>query len=204
MRDHLVFYLNGRRHAVSGPAAGLTLSEYLRCGEKLVGTKLACSEGDCGACTVLVGEPDTDETRFAYRTIDSCIAFVYQLDRRHIVTVEGVADPPVRPGAPPTLSTVQQAMVDCHGSQCGFCTPGFVMAIHGLIEAEGADGPIDEETARIGLSGNLCRCTGYAQILDAVSRCTPANTTSIAERYDAAPMLADFARLGDEPVHVNA
>jgi xanthine dehydrogenase small subunit len=209
MRDSLVFYLNGSRHEVRGEAAGLTLSDYLRggewlrggCGslqgERLCGTKIACAEGDCGACTVLVGKPAEDGRSVAYQSIDACIAFVYQMDRRHIVTVEGVQD-----GV--ALSPVQQAMIDCHGSQCGFCTPGFVMALQGLVEeAEGA-GPLDDESLRLGLSGNLCRCTGYSQILDAGKRLDPKRVPSISKRYDTTAMLADFATLGDGPVRVNS
>lgn len=208
MRDSLVFYVNGVRHEVRGGAAGLTLSDYLRggCGslqgERLCGTKIACAEGDCGACTVLVGRPADDgqsphEPTLAYQSIDACIAFVYQMDRRHVVTVEGVQD-----GA--MLSPVQQAMVDCHGSQCGFCTPGFVMALQGLVEESAGDGPLEDDTLRLGLSGNLCRCTGYSQILDAGKRLDPKRVPSISKRYDTTAMLADFATLGDGPVWVNS
>lgn len=202
MRDSLVFYVNGSRHEVRGEPAGLTLSDYLRggCGslqgDRLCGTKIACAEGDCGACTVLVGKPAGDGRSLAYQTIDACIAFVYQMDRRHIVTVEGVQD-----GV--TLSPVQQAMIDCHGSQCGFCTPGFVMALQGIVEESDSAGPLDD-ALRLGLSGNLCRCTGYSQILDAGKRLDPKRVPSISKRYDTTAMLADFAMLGDSPVRVNS
>jgi len=209
MRDSLVFYVNGIRHEVRGPAAGLTLSDYLRGGEwwrgssgtlpgeRLCGTKIACAEGDCGACTVLVGKPADDGKSVAYQTIDACIAFVYQMDRRHVVTIEGVQDGP-------TLSPVQQAMIDCHGSQCGFCTPGFVMALQGLVEESDDNGPLEDDRLRLGLSGNLCRCTGYSQILDAGRRLDPERVPSISTRYETAAMLADFATLGDGPVRVNS
>lgn len=204
MRDQLVFYLNATRQAVRGDEVGLTLSDFLRRGaggERLCGTKIACAEGDCGACTVLVGRPTDDRKRIAYQTIDACIAFVYQLDRCHVVTVEGLAE---RAGAsePTDLTGVQQAMIDCHGSQCGFCTPGFVMAMHGLVEQ--ADGNLTDDQLRLGLSGNLCRCTGYAQILEAGYRCDPAEIGSVGDRFDTAAMLADFASLVPDAVHVNA
>lgn len=205
MRDHLVFYVNGARHEVRGREAGLTLSDYLRDGrgkdsERLPGTKIACAEGDCGACTVLVGEADRKANEFSYKTIDACIAFVYLMDRRHVVTVEGLADPAAE------LTPVQQAMVDCHGSQCGFCTPGFVMAMHGLVEArqDQTAGELTDDELRLGLSGNLCRCTGYSQILDAGRRCHPSAIGTVAKRFDTTAMLADFAELGEAAVHVNA
>ena len=127
MLDHVLVYVNGRRHEVRGRDAFLSLSDYLRRVRGLIGTKIVCSEGDCGACTVLIGRPAADGSRLVYRPVDSCIQFMFQLDGTHIVTVEGLggeADP----------SAVQQAMIDCHGSQCGFCTPGFVVAMTGLLE----------------------------------------------------------------------
>jgi len=229
MRDHLVFYVNGIRHLVRGEQAALTLSDYLRTGAdylrtgadylrggalsakhqgarclsapSLTGTKVACAEGDCGACSVLVGKPDFAAGRFEYQTIDACIAFVYQMDGRHVVTVEGIQQ------EDGTLSQVQTAMVDCHGSQCGFCTPGFVMALHGLLETrqqQPQPKPLTDDELRLGLSGNLCRCTGYHQILEAGHSCDPAATASVSAPFDTAAMLADFSAMGSGPVCVNA
>ncbi|MEO0529927.1 MAG: FAD binding domain-containing protein [Planctomycetota bacterium] len=200
MRDHLVFYVNATRHTVRGDEAGLTLSDFLRqgrSGQRLCGTKIACAEGDCGACTVLVGTPDGDGKRFVYRTIDACIAFVYQLDCKHIVTVEGLA-------SEGQLNAAQQAMVDCHGSQCGFCTPGFVMALQGLVEEQEDGKPLSDDQLRLGLSGNLCRCTGYSQILDAGHAIDPAKAGRAAATYDTQTMLAEFAEIVRDTVHVNA
>ncbi|TWT87642.1 Nicotinate dehydrogenase FAD-subunit [Pseudobythopirellula maris] len=206
MRDRLVFYLNDERHEVAGADAALTLTDYLRrpgpvagrsAAEALVGTKVVCSEGDCGACTVLVGSPTENGERFAYRTIDACIAFIYQLDRRHVVTVEGV-------GPCGALTGVQDAMVRNHGSQCGFCTPGFVMAMHGLMEqAEGADTALDDAALRLGLSGNLCRCTGYGQILEAGRELRPSAIPGVADRFDTAAMLTEFTALGGKGVVID-
>ena len=157
MLDHLLVWVNGHRHEVRGREAFLSLSDYLRrvCG--LTGTKIVCSEGDCGACSVLIGRAAADGSRLVYRPVDSCIQFLFQLDGTHIVTIEGLggeADP----------SAVQQAMIECHGSQCGFCTPGFVVAMTGLLEDRDE---LDESAMRCGLTGNLCRCTGYTSIIDA-------------------------------------
>ncbi|TWT47496.1 Nicotinate dehydrogenase FAD-subunit [Botrimarina hoheduenensis] len=208
MRDHLVFYLNGQRHTAGASEATLTLSEYLRDGHgsagRLCGTKIACAEGDCGACTVLVGKPVPGEDRLVYETLDACIAFVFQMDRRHVVTVEGVGGKPETTPAT-RLTPPQQAMVICHGSQCGYCTPGFVMALHGLAEAASQDVPpkgYSEDELRLGLSGNLCRCTGYEQILEAGRSLAAQTVGPLDQRYDAAAICADFAQLGETSVRL--
>src|SRR5262245_23624934 len=107
MRDNLLFYVNGRRCQVSGETAFLSLTDFLRSHLHLTGTKVVCSEGDCGACTVLVGRPDGERLR--YETVDACIQFLYQLDGKHVVTVEGLK-------ADGRLSPVQEAMIAYHGS----------------------------------------------------------------------------------------
>jgi xanthine dehydrogenase small subunit len=201
MRDHLVLYINGARQEVRGRDAFLSLSDYLRrrCG--LVGTKIVCSEGDCGACTVLVGRPTPGRDALAYRPVDSCIQFMFQLDGAHVVTVEGL-----RPDR--GLNAVQQAMIDCHGSQCGFCTPGFVVAMTGLLEQTNGDAldgnPFDHEAWRRGLTGNLCRCTGYAPILDAAIQACEAEHQRLNDLYLAAPMLSDLDAIADDPIEIEA
>ncbi|MFM7183968.1 MAG: xanthine dehydrogenase small subunit [Planctomycetota bacterium] len=159
MRDHLVLWVNGVRREVRGGDAFLTLSDWLRGRLGLVGTKIMCAEGDCGACTVLVAEP-VERGRPRFLPIDSCIRFLFQVDGCHVVTVDGLAN-----GG--SLAPVQQAMIDCHGSQCGFCTPGFVMALAGGRHAEAAGEVVDW---RKELAGNLCRCTGYVSIFEAAER----------------------------------
>jgi len=136
------------------PPADLTVLEYVR-SQGLTGTKEGCASGDCGACTVMLGEDVQGEIR--YRTVNACILPVGQLEGRQLLTVEGLADAG-------ELHPAQQAMVDCHGSQCGFCTPGFVMSLACLVE-EGVNA--DRENVLQGISGNLCRCTGYRPIVDA-------------------------------------
>ncbi|MBB3601719.1 carbon-monoxide dehydrogenase small subunit [Mycolicibacterium sp. BK556] len=127
----------------------LTLADFLRerCG--LTGTHLGCEHGSCGACTVLL---DGSAVR-------SCLVFAVQAEGSEVSTVEGVAS------ADGELSPVQAALRDCHGLQCGFCTPGFVMSITALLRDN--PHPTDEEI-REGLSGNFCRCTGYQGIINAV------------------------------------
>ena len=127
MLDHLLIWVNGRRHEIRGRDAFLSLSDFLRRRLGLTGTKIVCSEGDCGACSVLIGRPTADGDKLVYRPVDSCIQFMFQLDGAHVITVEGL-------GGEANPSAVQQAMIEHHGSQCGFCTPGFVVAMTGLLE----------------------------------------------------------------------
>ena len=192
MLDHVLIWINGRRHEVRGREAFLSLSDYLRRVQGLTGTKIVCSEGDCGACSVLVGRPAADGSRLVYRPIDSCIQFLFQLDGTHIVTVEGL-------GGEVDPSPVQQAMIDCHGSQCGFCTPGFVVAMTGLLEDRDS---LDDASMRCGLTGNLCRCTGYTPILDAGRKIDASQHHRIEERYPSAAMLREFAPRRAQPLEV--
>ncbi|WP_425399305.1 xanthine dehydrogenase small subunit [Aeoliella sp.] len=202
MRDSIVLYVNGTRREVGTDAALETLADYLRLcyhppdDERLTGTKIACAEGDCGACTVLVGTPDSDSTSVVYQSVDACIAFVFQMDGRHVVTVEGLR----QAGG---LTGIQQAMVDCHGSQCGFCTPGFVMAMHGMVEEQQAASKtqhLDEEDVRLGLSGNLCRCTGYLQILQAAIGVDLSTAELMDTLFDSKAMLQELAKLHEQSV----
>jgi carbon-monoxide dehydrogenase small subunit len=134
----------------------LTLADYLRerCG--LTGTHLGCEHGACGACTVLVDG----------QAVRSCLMFAVQADGCEVTTVEGIASEDGE------LSPVQSALRECHGLQCGFCTPGFVVSITALLRDNPK--PTDEEI-REGLSGNFCRCTGYQGIVNAVHRAAEVN-----------------------------
>jgi len=151
------FVLDGQLVRVDDPPSTLTVLDWLREHRGRCGTKEGCAEGDCGACTVVLGELDTDD-RVRWRAINSCIRFVATIDGKELVTVESLADP--RHG----LHPVQQAMVDQHASQCGFCTPGFVMSLFALYLH--SDAPQRDDVVEA-LAGNLCRCTGYRPIIDA-------------------------------------
>ena len=157
IRAELRFILNGKDISLRDVAPDQTLLDWLRLSKLLKGTKEGCAEGDCGACTVLVGRL-TPSGGLVYEGVNACIRFMGSLDGCHVVTVEHVA---ARDGK---LHPVQQAMVDYHGSQCGFCTPGFVISLYALWMQ--TPNPSDQqiETA---LQGNLCRCTGYEPILRA-------------------------------------
>lgn len=152
------FLLDGAIVRVENCPPTMTVLEYLREVAHRTGTKEGCAEGDCGACTVVLGERAADGARVNYRAVNSCIRFLPTIDGQELVTVESLS-PPDGP-----LHPVQQAMVDNHGSQCGFCTPGFVMSLFALYLQEAAP---SRERVIEALSGNLCRCTGYRPIIEA-------------------------------------
>ncbi|NDW03830.1 xanthine dehydrogenase small subunit [Jiella pacifica] len=149
------FVLNGETREVSDTLPTTTLLDYLRGPERLTGTKEGCAEGDCGACTVLLCEPDGDGG-IARRSVNSCIQFLPAMNGRAVETIEHLG----RDGPTP----LQVAMVENHASQCGFCTPGFVMQLH---SAWLTGALTDRQSVKDVISGNLCRCTGYGPIVEA-------------------------------------
>jgi len=162
-RQSVRFLFNGVPVVVENPPPTRTVLEHLRRDRRCTGTKEGCAEGDCGACTVVLGELVDGGLRT--RAVNACIQFLPTLDGKALFTVEHLR------GDDGSLHPVQQAMVDCHGSQCGFCTPGFVMSMWDIyLEHEGSDTPPDRQALADHLSGNLCRCTGYRSILDAGER----------------------------------
>ena len=157
------FVRRGEIVSLRNVAPTRTLLQVLREDLNCTGTKEGCNEGDCGACTVVLGEADGN--RIKYSAVNSCIRLAHSVDGLALWTAEDLA---TEDG---TLHPAQQAMVQCHGSQCGFCTPGFVMSLFGMYQNHVChDEPITRELAREELSGNLCRCTGYRPILDAAQR----------------------------------
>jgi len=154
------FLLNGDLIAINEVRPTLTVLQYLREQQRLTGTKEGCAEGDCGACTVVIGELRDGE--LALRAINACIQFLPTLDGKALFTVEYLRQDDG------SLHPVQQAMVDHHGSQCGFCTPGFIMSLWSVYNSHISLGTRPDDAAlRSALTGNLCRCTGYRPILDA-------------------------------------
>ena len=156
IRNQIRFLLNADEVRLGDVAPDATLLDFLRLTRSLRGSKEGCAEGDCGACTVLVGR--LSQGSLVYEGVNACIRFVGSLDGCHVVTVEHLA------GKDGGLHPVQQAMVDFHGSQCGFCTPGFVMSLYALWMK--SPQPADAEIEKA-LQGNLCRCTGYEAIVRA-------------------------------------
>ena len=167
---NITFLLNGETVALQDAEPTQTLLDWLRETRGLTGTKEGCNEGDCGACTVVVADKDST------RALNACILFLPQLHGRALRTIEGISGPDG------TLHPVQSAMIEHHGSQCGFCTPGFISS----MAAAHLNGETDHDRS---LAGNLCRCTGYAPIIRA------------AKAAQSAPvpdwMTQDRARLND-------
>ncbi|MDZ4094929.1 MAG: 2Fe-2S iron-sulfur cluster-binding protein, partial [Paracoccaceae bacterium] len=144
----IAFLLNGAPVRVSTDTPTQTLLDFLRIDRGLCGTKEGCNEGDCGACTVMITDADGS------RALNACILLLPQLQGKAVRTIEGISGP----GG--TLHPVQTAMITHHGSQCGFCTPGFIVS----MAVAHAEGRTDHDDV---LAGNLCRCTGYAPIIKA-------------------------------------
>ena len=159
MRNTLRFLLGDERVEIASCDPTLTVLDWLRLDRRMTGSKEGCAEGDCGACTVVVGR--LDRGRLRYEAINACIRFLPTLDGCQLLTVEHLK------GGDGALHPVQQAMVDCHGSQCGFCTPGFVMSLFALWLNEDTPSVARIEDA---LAGNLCRCTGYEPIIAAAQQ----------------------------------
>ena len=169
-----------------------TLLDVLREDLACTGTKEGCGEGDCGACTVVLGETEGDTVR--YRAVNSCIRLASSIDGLALWTVEDIT------GANGQLHPAQEAMVACHGSQCGFCTPGFVMSLFGMYQNRLCRGQAVTRTqAQEDLSGNLCRCTGYRPILDAAQQMGDYPPVSVDEAALRAQLrqIAPHAHLPD-------
>jgi len=181
-RDEIRFLLNGRDARLKDVGASQTLLDFLRIDRRLTGSKEGCAEGDCGACTVLVGR--LLDGALHYEPVNACIRFLASVDGCHVVTIEHLR------GSDGGLHPVQQAMVDFHGSQCGFCTPGIVMSLYALWMETPVPSEAQIETA---LQGNLCRCTGYEPIIRAARAAsdygTPSADPLASEREDVTAVL---------------
>lgn len=159
MQDSIRFLFGHERRELRTIDPTMTVLNYLRLVEHRCGTKEGCAEGDCGACTVVLGEAVGERIR--YRAVNACIQFLPTLDGKQLITVEQLRDDDGR------LHSVQQALVDSHGSQCGFCTPGFVMSLFALFHEQTEP---NRDAINDALAGNLCRCTGYGPIITAAEK----------------------------------
>ncbi len=185
MRDSIRIVRKGQIVEIDEVGPTETLLDYLRLREGAHGTKEGCNEGDCGACTVVIG--DLVDGRVRYRPVNSCIQLLGAMDGKEIVTVEDLAAPDG------TLHPVQQALVEAHGSQCGFCTPGMVMSLFALYHREGRGTPPSRQEINDALAGNLCRCTGYRPIIEAAEAAMegPADDRFVAS-HDKIKALLQF------------
>ncbi|ONI13795.1 hypothetical protein PRUPE_4G245700 [Prunus persica] len=153
-----ILYVNGIRKVLPDGLAHFTLLEYLR-DIGLTGTKLGCGEGGCGACTVMVSHYDQERKKCLHYAVNACLAPLYSVEGMHVITVEGLGSH--KQG----LHPIQESLARSHGSQCGFCTPGFIMSMYALLRS--SQKPPSEEQIEECLAGNLCRCTGYRPIVEA-------------------------------------
>jgi len=190
MRGNIRFIRKGKVVELNNVRPMDTLLDYLRLTERSCGTKEGCGEGDCGACTVAIGRRDTDGG-IAYAPINTCIQLLGQVDGTEIVTVEDLA------GSDGTLHPIQQAMVDEHGSQCGFCTPGIIMSLFAMSHSE--SGETNRKMVNEWLAGNLCRCTGYRPIVAAgISAAEEARQDKFSAASNDTRALLDFLHDGQD------
>lgn len=189
----LRFFHRGQVVSLSNVPPDRTLLDLLREDLSCKGSKEGCGEGDCGACTVVVGQ--AGDQGLELRAINSCIRLAHSVDGLALWTVEDLStDPSLGVGAG-QLHPVQQALVDAHASQCGFCTPGFVMSLFALYENHAGTAPLEREEIQRALSGNLCRCTGYRPIVEAAQRMTELPPA----RLDRPAVLEALSRIAAEP-----
>ena len=179
MYQTISFILNDEEvHSNLSPT--MTLLDFIRYEKNLKGTKIGCREGDCGACTVLIGEID-DQDNLNYKTITSCLTPLGNVIGKHVITVEGINPTNM------SLSLVQQAMTDNGGTQCGFCTPGFIVSLTEFA----INSDLSFESGIESINGNICRCTGYKPIERAINNISESLTVNLKERTDRNQVLVE-------------
>ena len=184
------FILNDRIQEIHNPNPNETILNYIRLKLKKTGTKEGCAEGGCGACTIVVGE--LKKNNIIYKAINSCIAFTPSLEGKQLLVIEDLM---LKNGS---LHPVQSAMVNYHGSQCGFCTPGFVMSLFSMYKNNNS---YDEKTIEESISGNLCRCTGYRPIIDAAKSLN--NNKSDQFKKDKKKTIALLKKIRPKSISIN-
>lgn len=196
-REIIVTTINKQRYEIEGEKAFMALGSFLREEKHLTGTKIVCAEGDCGACTVLLANEIGEDGKLIFKSVNSCIIPLYLIDGAQVVTVEGlkISDSELHP--------VQQAMVDCQGAQCGYCTPGFICAMAAMTERFVSDNKkYTEKNAKNYLTGNLCRCTGYKPILEAAMAVDLSKTQLLKDRFHNPAWLLEMKKIKSLPVNM--
>ncbi len=198
MRNKIEFYLNGKKMSVGANYAKMMLADYLRYELGLTGTKIVCGEGDCGSCSVLKYFPNNNFGKSYFILINACITTVAQMDGSSLITVEALEEDG-------ELNHIQKTFHQGHGSQCGFCTPGFVMALAGLAEkrkTENALSPLSDQDVKNALTGNLCRCTGYKHIIEAGKNVDLEKVQLLKDRYFSDAQENDLKNIYSTPVTI--
>lgn len=197
-RQNIINTINDQRIEIGGEKAFMPLATYLREERSLTGTKVVCAEGDCGACTVLLANEVGADGKLIFKSVNSCILPLYLIDGAQVVTVEGIRI------SEKELHPVQQSMVDSHGAQCGYCTPGFICAMAGMAEkCVSEDKEITEKKAKNFLTGNLCRCTGYRPIIEAAVNMDLSNMQLLKDRYHNPSWLAEMKKIRSHSLMMN-
>ncbi|KAL8129334.1 hypothetical protein V2J09_018489 [Rumex salicifolius] len=183
MSTEAIVFINGVRRVLPDGLAHLTLLEFLR-DIGLTGTKLGCGEGGCGACTVMVSYYDPKLKKCVHNAVNACLSPLYSVEGMHVITVEGIGSR--RSG----LHPVQESLAKSHGSQCGFCTPGFVMSMYALLRSSQTQPSVEQ--IEESLAGNLCRCTGYRPIFDAFRVFAKTDDALYTRPFSANPASGEF------------
>jgi len=169
--DTIQFLFNNKIFKIKNPDPNKTILNYIRNDLKMTGTKEGCAEGGCGACTIVLGE--LNKNKIVYKAINACITFLPILNGKQLILIEDLSNGK-------SLHPVQEAMIKFHGSQCGFCTPGFTMSLFSMHKNNKL---INNEIVEEALSGNLCRCTGYRPIIDAAKSLNNKNDIDQFKKY---------------------
>ncbi|WCJ36904.1 Xanthine dehydrogenase/oxidase [Euphorbia peplus] len=177
----LLLYVNGVRKVLADGLAHFTLIEYLR-DIGLTGTKLGCGEGGCGACTVMVSHYDNRIKKCVHYAVNACLTPLYSVEGMHVITVEGIGN------RKSGLHPIQESLVQSHGSQCGFCTPGFIMSMYALLRS--SQQPPSEEQIEECLAGNLCRCTGGQSVCPSTGKPCSCKSETVTDTGNCSPSAA--------------
>lgn len=197
-RSKIITTINHKRLEIESDKAFMSLATYLRNEQGLTGTKIVCSEGDCGACTVLMANETGPDGKLLFQSVNSCILPLYLIDGAQIITIEGLKKDN-------DLSQIQISMVENHGAQCGYCTPGVICAMSGLAEKlKNENKPITEKKLKNCLTGNLCRCTGYLPIIEAGMKIDLAAMDFLKDRFHSEQWIAEIKKIKNHSMMMNS